>query len=1839
MEKYKSPKANLRPAKEIKKIKIKSKDNESFHYSKSPSINKSFSNNDTVSLKNKKNLIIKNDISTASYNYSNPKINDKNKISEIKIKSDNPIRETILYNIPTRSKGRSLEKIPSEVINRNNNHPNLDFNKTDINKNINIMDRNKKNKNMPVKNSSVGKANSNYTNKYNNSKNFNLNNKINQISINNNNNKINEFDDNIDNLQNINIDQEQSKQYNYINYNIINNNINSSTKITKAEEVGEHFNNFNSLCVSINNNYNYNVSLETPTQPEQYNDFINKAIIEQTIDKNNLQNNNKNKDMDINMDNNWKEKISKINKQKNTDYKKLNNTDNNFWRLKKEVIKPEDNLNKTDNNFNMNPKQKIKKVNSYIKPRENKFNNMNKTENEITNEDLINEPKKKTGLFGFFNSFRDMFVPASKKKKNNKYNNDSTNNSANIGKNNIKDRLFQSDDGKIQKINKFRKTEYHTVNAPQTENNNNTNIYSKRKINMNNINDGYNANYYSDSGYESCPTPNNPQKFDLYNSSQTVNNSSETPNDRQILSYNQRNNFKNSNNNNTYNSTYNNDNLFKNDTRYNKVRTESSSEIMNPQIQNYNNNNKTQEIHKNNNLFNNYDIKNDKTYKKDNLLYNNNITKLTHMLSESNISSSSTNNNNYIHNSAYIKKTRKRILSPTQNNKNDNNNTNNNINYNNTDNEIETRRLAYNKNNNNINNDNVHDINLNNINIGRENKYKIIDRQNMSGNYDKNKYNSENINENLNINAERHIQEIKININYKKDNNTINYSTIHPLNYEVMNNNKINNTNKYFNIIDDFVPEPKPKNEIESCIISFDRNKNKPRKIYENNLHNTINTPNYNYYYNNNNLSNINNNFNNINNNYNIINNNNFNNINNNNFNNINNNNFNNINNINNNYYNNFNYNNFNNINDNRLRITENYSSSSYSNIYDINNSNNNNSNYKNIYSKPSNKNINLNQNDKVKLEKKLSLNDLNKDTNNRNFDTPKPIKRRIIINKNYKINKLSDSEEFDNDIKSVNSDTSQNSNNEFNRTQMLPSSQITNSIYNKPSKSFMKNDKNNNSSNNSYQAIFRKDNSKYNTDTDVNIKNNYNDREFSMTTPGYTNTNMNYNFLNVNIEKIPSNNNRTVYINKNNDLDNIDNNINNNILNSGQVIYNKKSNSTKNTKAINISNISPFPYSDYSNINNNIVRVNNIRTIIRPKIKQKKRNYIEKLYNYSIKYPKNEEKDFYYSRQYLKILKLPLKQISLYTKYYYKILQKPIIKSNYIDKKIIVIKKGINLPISEKCLFVKKRKVIINTSIKKDINEKKNTQIDDEEYINLLNKDSSEVDYELNDNDNNDKDISNENKKENSINLDKKSETNEFERNTNQNININDEIINNNRKYHTPTLLKNEEKHNLSHQYSSITKNNPPKSAQNKIISIEINLNNKENLQDKNDSININRNLNINPLYNNNVQFNINEPLYIRKKPNNNINKIHYNTEGDKCKTYNKNHKKSIDDITINKFNNDNNNNNNIVYPNSSISKSNKIICIDIDLSKEQKKIKEQMQMEEPREVKTYKRPALVPLIDPMKNLKNKIDSITINYDLKNKNNISNNLNIEQLKQEIIIKLNIISENNLILIVDELFDLLTKKTIINNINNNMNYNKVRLSFMEILNNEYSFSEIIINRVIYDINKITVYADLCNQLCIRLTKEINFSGNDNEEDLKTILMEESKLKFEEIIKDNENNIKDNKLLGIILFISELINYRVISVNTGYYCFEKLCYKYNNCLDNNIKYYYLDIIVEFLRKFGRFVYIMQNSKYMERIENYADEELKKILNNDTGLPILLVNKIVNLIKSIKNHWMI
>ena len=78
-------------------------------------------------------------------------------------------------------------------------------------------------------------------------------------------------------------------------------------------------------------------------------------------------------------------------------------------------------------------------------------------------------------------------------------------------------------------------------------------------------------------------------------------------------------------------------------------------------------------------------------------------------------------------------------------------------------------------------------------------------------------------------------------------NNPSNYTAIDDNNYSTAKFGELNlpsSSKRYFRTL-----TPKKQrifidnklNEIESCIISFDRNKNKPRKIYENNLHNTIN--------------------------------------------------------------------------------------------------------------------------------------------------------------------------------------------------------------------------------------------------------------------------------------------------------------------------------------------------------------------------------------------------------------------------------------------------------------------------------------------------------------------------------------------------------------------------------------------------------------------------------------------------------------------------------------------------------------------------------------------------------------------------------------------------------------------------------------------------------------------------------------------------------------------------------------------------------------------------------------------------------------------------------------
>ena len=607
-------------------------------------------------------------------------------------------------------------------------------------------------------------------------------------------------------------------------------------------------------------------------------------------------------------------------------------------------------------------------------------------------------------------------------------------------------------------------------------------------------------------------------------------------------------------------------------------------------------------------------------------------------------------------NSAYIKKTKRRILSPNRNNY-----------QNNINNENEIRKNSF-------------IVRHNNYNINLDNNIKS-NRQKLIEGFNNDKYNSENINENLNINDEKKIQEIKININFKRDNNnnfnfnrnnynnSMSYESRTPLNNQYMNINRANNfynDKKLFNTMNDFISAPKPKKEIETCIINFKQNK-KQMKVYENNL-NAKTTNNDNDNYNNN----------------------------------------------------------------------EDYIYNTDNNSIDFNKNNNS----KNIYSKPYSKNLNFTQGNYALSEKNIMNSKV--DANNKNFDAP-PIKRKGMIHKKEKIvNRLADSQEFDNDTNSINSQNSStgndsNNNDQLNKTALFPSSVITNSIYIKSFKSFFTSNKsksNNNSGANSFFKIFKSDNN----DGSLSDRGSCKGIE-----PGLSRSITNFK-TNNNI-----NSSKTVYINKKSNIIN-DTNNNNNLSNSGQNVYVRKSSKSNNCKinspindnsiknAVAINNITPMPDNNVNdNCNNKIsedIKINNIKTIVMPKVTQKKHNLSIKYYSYYLRNPLKENRDFFCSKENIKLLKLPLKQISFYTKYYYRIVQKPLIKQNYIDKKRIRNKKGLNLPKSDICNYTKTNIIVmdLNQILKKCFNNDINKKFVDKNLSHNLNQDNDELTKEKKD-------------------------------------------------------------------------------------------------------------------------------------------------------------------------------------------------------------------------------------------------------------------------------------------------------------------------------------------------------------------------------------------------------------------------------------------------------------------------------------------------------------------------
>ena len=747
---------------------------------------------------------------------------------------------------------------------------------------------------------------------------------------------------------------------------------------------------------------------------------------------------------------------------------------------------------------------------------------------------------------------------------------------------------------------------------------------------------------------------------------------------------------------------------------------------------------------------------------------------------------------------------------------------------------------------------------------------------------------------------------------------------------------------------------------------------------------------------------------------------------------------------------------------------------------YNTNINNNNNYNDNNLYSKPFD--LSLSQRN---LTHNININNQNmnidSDTDNQSINsayTAKPIRKKIAINKsdkNFKINKTSN---MDSD------NTDSESNSEYSEISQISTKSVkpNNTIYFKHFKSFFNKNKNNGGgiANSFLNKIFKKDSKKYDTDSSFNSEKS----DISI------------------------------------------NNINNNSV--SQPIINKNISFSKKPNNLAINNVTPLPDDD------NYYKKNTIK-IIKQKISNKKLNLFKKIYNYGLNNPKNIKNGYYISKTNLKVIKLPQKKASIYTKYYFKLIQKPKIKQNCIDKKRIIIKEGIKLPLTSENYYLTKKFMIKYVNENADIFE----------------------------------------------NLDINQES----------LNINEEIKNKNKNYFSPKKNKAYEKNNdliYSPQFGTKKEPadsdsethvlNPSRSARDlsKINNIDIDDNNNNKIYSQQSTPNRNSNY----IYNNK---NPSETLYIKKKPN--MKKL---SEENKSKTYFKGNKKLYQNFNIGGINDFNINPEN----KESMSKKNKIISIDINLK------------------------------NGNNNLTNNINNIKINNDDNIKNKIISI--IDKLSNKI---------NNTSIIVNNLFIVITKNTL-----DNAN-NQIRLPFMEILSNENIFAKIIINKSIEENNqqRIANYAIICQQLCFKLNDEINLNTNNpinqTDEDLKTILTEECKVKFENILNNNYN-INENSLFGIIIFISELIKVKMISINFGFYIYESLYRKYK--IANINKYYYLDMIIIFLNNIGN---LAIKEKMFWEINNFIDNELINLINKDMNLPLFIKNKIIELAKIKKYQWMI
>jgi hypothetical protein len=233
---------------------------------------------------------------------------------------------------------------------------------------------------------------------------------------------------------------------------------------------------------------------------------------------------------------------------------------------------------------------------------------------------------------------------------------------------------------------------------------------------------------------------------------------------------------------------------------------------------------------------------------------------------------------------------------------------------------------------------------------------------------------------------------------------------------------------------------------------------------------------------------------------------------------------------------------------------------------------------------------------------------------------------------------------------------------------------------------------------------------------------------------------------------------------------------------------------------------------------------------------------------------------------------------------------------------------------------------------------------------------------------------------------------------------------------------------------------------------------------------------------------------------------------------------------------------------------------------------------------------------------------------------------------------------------VDNYEEVLNKISSFIYVNDNINHIKPEI----LLDNQFRFAEIIIDKAIMEKGFVKLYAKLCYDLFIALNRIIDNCLDIrvknkliNSENLESLLIVECKQRLDDYIYNNVENEEFNddyllikkKFLGNIDFIAELINVKLFSQKIGFdfldIMYRKFTEKENN--DKN-KYLNLEGVITLLNKFGKTIFEWKNEKYLQNLNNYINDYIIPTSNNiSIKLPGYIKYKLINLIEKQKNNW--